>query len=71
MIITTIETIPGMKIKAHCGLVSGSTVRSKNAFKDFVIRCLTEIQKHTENVTCEQLIEEINERLVYEIILQD
>lgn len=34
MIITTIETIPGMKIKAHCGLVSGSTVRSKNAFKD-------------------------------------
>ena len=35
MIITTIETIPGMKIKAHCGLVSGSTVRAKNVFQDF------------------------------------
>ena len=30
-----------------------------NAFKDFVIRCLTEMQKHTENVTCEQLMEEL------------
>ena len=35
MIITTIETVPGMKIRSHCGLVSGSTVRSKNAIKDF------------------------------------
>ena len=35
MIITTIETIPGMKIKAHCGMVSGSTVRAKNVFQDF------------------------------------
>ena len=34
MIVTTIETIPGMKIKAHCGLVSGSTVRAKNAILD-------------------------------------
>lgn len=35
MIITTIETVPGMKIRSHCGLVSGSTVRAKNAIKDF------------------------------------
>jgi len=35
MIITNIETIPGMKIKAQCGLVSGSTVRAKNFVKDF------------------------------------
>lgn len=34
MIVTTIETIPGKKIKAHCGLVSGSTVRAKNAILD-------------------------------------
>ncbi len=34
MIVTTIETIPGMKIKAHCGLVSGSTVRAKNMIQD-------------------------------------
>lgn len=34
MEITNIETIPGKKITAHFGLVCGSTVRSKNAFKD-------------------------------------
>jgi len=35
MIITNIESVPGMKIKAQYGLVSGSTVRAKNAIKDF------------------------------------
>ena len=34
MIITTIESVPKMKIREHCGLVSGSTVRSKNCFLD-------------------------------------
>jgi len=34
MIITNIETVPGMKIVAQYGLVSGSTVRSKNVFLD-------------------------------------
>ena len=34
MIVTTIETIPGMKVTAHCGLVSGSTVRAKNVIMD-------------------------------------
>jgi len=35
MIITTIETVPGMKVKKHLGIVSGSTVRAKNAVLDF------------------------------------
>ncbi|MCD7879590.1 MAG: YbjQ family protein [Candidatus Gastranaerophilales bacterium] len=35
MIISNIESIPGMKIKVQCGLVSGSTVRAKNAILDF------------------------------------
>ena len=35
MILTTIESIPGMKVKSHKGLVSGSTVRAKNAIQDF------------------------------------
>ncbi len=34
MILTNIESVPGMKIKAQFGLVSGSTVRAKNAIKD-------------------------------------
>ena len=35
MILTTIESVPGMKVKSHKGLVSGSTVRAKNAIQDF------------------------------------
>ena len=35
MILTTVESIPGMRVKSHKGLVSGSTVRSKNAILDF------------------------------------
>ena len=34
MILTNIESIPGKKIVEHFGLVCGSTVRAKNAFKD-------------------------------------
>lgn len=35
MILTNIENVPGMKITKQLGLVSGSTVRAKNAIKDF------------------------------------
>lgn len=34
MILTNIESIPGKRIAEHFGLVCGSTVRAKNAFKD-------------------------------------
>lgn len=30
-----------------------------NAYKQFVIRRLIEIQEHTDSVTCEQLMEEL------------
>ncbi|MEK6714677.1 MAG: YbjQ family protein [Candidatus Omnitrophota bacterium] len=35
MLLTNIESIPGKRIVEHFGLVAGSTVRAKNAFKDF------------------------------------
>lgn len=35
MILTNIESVPGKKIIEHYGLVCGSTIRAKNAFKDF------------------------------------
>ena len=35
MILTNIESVPGMRIIKQLGLVSGSTVRAKNAIKDF------------------------------------
>jgi uncharacterized protein YbjQ (UPF0145 family) len=34
MILTNIEAIPGKKIVEHFGLVTGSTVRAKNALSD-------------------------------------
>lgn len=34
MILTNIESVPGMNITAQYGLVNGSTVRAKNAIKD-------------------------------------
>lgn len=36
MILTNIETVPGKKITAHYGMVSGSTVRAKHAGKDIM-----------------------------------
>lgn len=35
LVMTNIESVPGKKIVEHFGLVCGSTVRAKNAFKDF------------------------------------
>lgn len=34
MIVTNIETVPGKTIVEHYGLVSGSTIRSRNIFID-------------------------------------
>ena len=36
MILTNLETVPGKRIIAHFGLVSGSTVRAKHIGKDIL-----------------------------------
>ena len=36
MFITNLESVPGMKIKEHYGLVSGSTVRAKHIGRDIM-----------------------------------
>lgn len=36
MLMTNTETIPGKRITAVCGMVSGSTVRAKHAGKDLL-----------------------------------
>ncbi len=36
MILTTLETVPGMTVVQHLGIVSGSTVRSKHAGRDLM-----------------------------------
>ena len=55
MILTNIETVPGMNIVAQYGLVTGSTVRAKNAIKDFGAGLKNmvggELQSYTELLT--------------------
>lgn len=36
MILTNVESVPGMQIVEHFGLVSGSTVRAKHFGRDFM-----------------------------------
>ena len=36
MILTNIESVPGKRVVKHFGMVSGSTVRAKNAGKDIL-----------------------------------
>ena len=36
MITTNIESVPGMRIVEHYGLVQGSTIRAKNVGRDFM-----------------------------------
>ena len=36
MIITNVETVPGKKIVAHFGLVSGNTIRAKHVGRDLM-----------------------------------
>ena len=65
MIITNIEQIPGQKIVAHCGLVSGSTVRAKHAgkdllagFKNFIggeLKAYTELLEEARNEAIERM----------------
>lgn len=36
LLVTNVETVPGKKIVKHLGMVSGNTVRSKHAGRDFM-----------------------------------
>lgn len=68
MIVTTIETIPGMKIRAHCGLVSGSTVRAKNAVLDFGAGLKNMVGGELKSYT--QLLSEAREEAIQRMIKQ-
>ncbi len=68
MVLTNIDNIPGRTIKAHYGLVSGSTVRSKNAFKDFgtglksifggELKSYTQLMEETRKEALERMTEQ-------------
>ncbi len=68
MIVTNIESVPGMRIKAQCGMVSGSTVRAKNVFKDIgagfknviggELKAYTELLKEARDEAINRMIEQ-------------
>ncbi len=70
MIITNIESVPGKKITAVCGMVSGSTVRAKHAGKDLLagfknffggeIKGYTELLEESRNEATQRMIKQAN-----------
>lgn len=68
MLITNIETVPGKKIVAHHGLVSGSTVRAKNVGKDFLASLKNFVGG--EIVSYTELMEEAREEAVDRMVSQ-
>jgi uncharacterized protein YbjQ (UPF0145 family) len=68
MEITNIETIPGKRITSHFGLVCGSTVRSKNAFKDIGASFKNMFGGELKNYT--RLLEETRQEAINRMIAQ-
>ena len=70
MIITNIESVPGKKITAVCGMVSGSTVRAKHAGKDLLagfknffggeIKGYTELLEESRKEATQRMIKQAN-----------
>jgi len=70
MLITNIESVPGAEIIKYCGLVSGSTVRAKNAGKDMLaglkyfvggeIRSYTELLEEARKEASNRMIAQAN-----------
>ena len=71
MIITNIETVPGKRITAHYGLVSGSTVRAKHAGRDIMaglknlvggeLKAYTELLEEARKEAMERMIAQATE----------
>lgn len=70
MYITNVESVPGKNILTHFGLVSGSTVRSKHAGRDFMAGLKNilggELKGYTELM--EEARKEATERMVKQAI---
>lgn len=68
MILTNIESVPGNKVTAVYGMVSGSTVRSKHAGKDFLAGLKNffggELKGYTELL--EEARKEATQRMVHQ-----
>lgn len=68
MILSTLETVPGKTIVSHYGVVTGSTVRSKHAGRDFMaglknlfggeLKGYTELLNESRNEAVKRMVEQ-------------
>lgn len=68
MVLTNIESVPGKRIIEHYGLVCGSTIRAKNALKDFgagfknifggELKSYTALMEESRNQAVERMIQQ-------------
>ena len=68
MILTNIESVPGMRITGHYGMVSGSTVRAKNFVKDFGAGLKNMVGGELKSYT--ELLEEARKEAISRMIQQ-
>ncbi|MCD6312165.1 MAG: YbjQ family protein [Elusimicrobia bacterium] len=71
MILSNTETIPGKKIVAHFGVVSGSTVRAKHIGRDFMaslknivggeLKGYTELLQESRTQSTDRMIEQASQ----------
>ena len=71
MILTNIENVPGKKVKTICGVVTGSTVRSKHMGKDLLagfknafggeIKGYTELLEESRKEATERMITQLRQ----------
>lgn len=68
MLLSTMEIIPGRRIKEHLGIVQGSTVRAKHAGKDLLaglknvvggeLKAYTELMQEARAQATERMVEQ-------------
>lgn len=68
MLLSTMEIIPGRRIKEHFGIVQGSTVRAKHAGKDLLaglknvvggeLKAYTELMQEARSQATERMVEQ-------------
>jgi uncharacterized protein YbjQ (UPF0145 family) len=71
MLLSTMEIIPGRRVREHLGVVQGSTVRAKHAGKDFLaglknfvggeLKAYTELMQEARSQATERMVEQADQ----------
>jgi uncharacterized protein YbjQ (UPF0145 family) len=71
MLLSTMEIIPGRRVREHLGVVQGSTVRAKHAGKDLLagfknvvggeLKAYTELMQEARSQATERMVEQADQ----------